>query len=180
MGVEKALKIQGFMSNLELNWLADRAREAEVIVEFGSYLGRSTRALGDNTKGVVYAVDTWSTTYPDKDGKPTGIVSDNSKQTFCDNLKDLVQQYKVIPVQMLSQDFDLPTPEEKADLVFIDGDHRYEAVVEDIKVALRILKSGGILSGHDYNHSDWPGVQRAVIHMIPKYEVVESIWWTRV
>ncbi len=177
--IENATRIKGWMSNAELQWLADRARDAEVIVEFGSYLGRSTRALGDNAKGVVYAVDTWSTAYPDKDGKPTGIVNDNSKQAFCDNLRDLIQKYKVIPVQMLSQDFEL-TDDSQADLVFIDADHRYEAVIEDIKVAMRLLKPGGIMAGHDYNHSDWPGVQRAVMHMIPRYELHDSIWWTEV
>jgi SAM-dependent methyltransferase len=177
--IDNALKIKGFMSAHELRWLADRAREAEVIVEFGSYLGRSTRALGDNAKGVVWAVDTWSPIYPDKNGNPTGIVSDNSYTTFCENLEDLIQAYKVMPVQMPSQSFELPF-NSLADFVFIDGDHRYEAVVEDIKTAMRLLKPGGIMAGHDYNHSDWPGVQRAVIHMVPKYEVYHSIWWTEV
>jgi len=36
------------------------------------------------------------------------------------------------------------------DFVYIDGQHHYEAVKEDIEVWLPKLKPGGILCGHDY------------------------------
>ena len=36
------------------------------------------------------------------------------------------------------------------DLVFIDGDHSYDAVTEDIKAWLPKVRNGGILCGHDY------------------------------
>jgi hypothetical protein len=36
------------------------------------------------------------------------------------------------------------------DVVYIDGDHRYEAVVQDIKKWLPKVKPGGYLAGHDY------------------------------
>merc|ERR1711924_247319 len=47
------------------------------------------------------------------------------------------------------------------DLVFIDGDHRYEAVLKDLHAWWPTLKEDGILAGHDYtvNH---PGVAQAV------------------
>jgi len=52
------------------------------------------------------------------------------------------------------------------DFVFIDADHRYEAVRDDIRAWWPKLRSGGALCGHDYAiHRDgdgiW-GVQRAV------------------
>merc|ERR1712046_91775 len=37
------------------------------------------------------------------------------------------------------------------DLVYIDGDHSYEAVREDIKAWLPKIRRGGIISGHDYH-----------------------------
>ena len=45
-----------------------------------------------------------------------------------------------------SRDF----PDGHFDLVYIDGNHSYAAVVEDIKAWRPKVKPGGILAGHDY------------------------------
>ena len=37
------------------------------------------------------------------------------------------------------------------DLIYIDGDHSYEAVSSDINTAINYLNINGILAGHDYN-----------------------------
>lgn len=47
------------------------------------------------------------------------------------------------------------------DMVFIDGDHTYEAVKNDIANYVGVLKPGGILSGHDL--TVFPGVDNAVL-----------------
>lgn len=47
------------------------------------------------------------------------------------------------------------------DFVFIDGDHRYEAVAADIAAWRTKVRRGGMLCGHDYCER-WPGVVRAV------------------
>ena len=52
--------------------------------------------------------------------------------------------------------------EGELDFVFIDADHRYEGVKNDISIWEPIIKSGGIISGHDYDQPDWPGVRQAV------------------
>jgi hypothetical protein len=41
-------------------------------------------------------------------------------------------------------------PENSVDLVYLDGNHGEQAVMDDIRNALRIIKPGGCLSGHDY------------------------------
>lgn len=50
------------------------------------------------------------------------------------------------------------------DFVFIDADHGYEAVKDDIRAWYPKLKEGGLLSGHDFDHPDYPffGVKQAV------------------
>lgn len=50
------------------------------------------------------------------------------------------------------------------DFVFIDADHSYEGCAADIAAWLPKLKPAGILSGHDYENTDFPkfGVTRAV------------------
>lgn len=47
------------------------------------------------------------------------------------------------------------------DFVFIDADHRYESVNEDIAHWAPKVRKGGWVGGHDYNEK-WPGVVRAV------------------
>ena len=53
------------------------------------------------------------------------------------------------------------------DLVFIDGDHSYDAVIADIKAWIPKVRNGGILCGHDYvatsrRKIDWHDVIHAV------------------
>ena len=50
---------------------------------------------------------------------------------------------------------------EQVDLVYIDGNHAYEYVQEDIANYHDRISPGGILAGHDYTWS-WQGVIRAV------------------
>src|SRR5947199_8512111 len=85
--ISKALSIQGWMSEPELNWLAETAQTAKVIVEVGSHVGRSTRALADNTQGTLIAVDDW---YGPRDTiiKHSERVSGTILKQFVQNLED--------------------------------------------------------------------------------------------
>ena len=48
------------------------------------------------------------------------------------------------------------------DFVFIDGDHRFDAVMMDISLWAPKVRKGGIVSGHDYYHFYQSGVVDAV------------------
>jgi hypothetical protein len=41
---------------------------------------------------------------------------------------------------------------ESLDFVYIDGNHRYEYVKDDIQEWSKIVKKGGVVSGHDYKY----------------------------
>jgi hypothetical protein len=43
---------------------------------------------------------------------------------------------------------------QKLDWVYIDGNHSYEAVLEDLNFYFNYLKDGGFLCGDDYNWTD--------------------------
>jgi predicted O-methyltransferase YrrM len=47
------------------------------------------------------------------------------------------------------------------DLVFIDGDHGYPSVMLDLVVLAPMVKSGGLLTMHDYGRDSLPGVWNA-------------------
>lgn len=59
------------------------------------------------------------------------------------------------------------------DAVFIDADHRKEAVVADIRAWLPKVKPGGIICGHDV---DEIGVAQAVAEELPGAAVIERCW----
>lgn len=174
--ITKAQVIEGWMSDTELNWLANAAKNAKVIIEFGCYLGRSTRALADNCPGVVYAVDPWNGVYHNNDNTIAKWLNTNVFDVFCYNLDDHIKSGKVIPIKDFSWAFHEPV---KADLIFIDGDHRYEEVKIDITIATRFINPDGIIAGHDYSHGTWPGVKQAVDEMLGNVSHCDSIWWTR-
>lgn len=65
------------------------------------------------------------------------------------------------------------------DLVFIDAAHDYENVKLDIRRWWPLVRPGGMLAGHDFNHK-WPGVERAVAECFDLMRVgvgPDSVWF---
>lgn len=71
-------------------------------------------------------------------------------------------------------------PDEALDFVFIDADHRYEFVRDDIREWTKKVKPGGIVSGHDYfeGSSEDGGVIQAVDEYVKEhnYELKLTEW----
>lgn len=64
------------------------------------------------------------------------------------------------------------------DIVFIDAGHDYESCKQDIELWWPLVREGGYLTGHDYQHK-FPGVMRAVAEKFPLLEVTlfpDSVW----
>lgn len=66
-----------------------------------------------------------------------------------------------------------------ADCVFIDAAHDYANVKLDIARWWPLIRDGGMLVGHDFNHK-WPGVERAVAESFNLMDVgvaPDSVWF---
>lgn len=77
-----------------------------------------------------------------------------------------------------SKDILAQFPDEYFDWVYVDGDHRYEAVLLDLELAYRKLKSNALVAGDDYaNVNAWwkDGVPKAVDEVIRRglYKPIE-------
>jgi hypothetical protein len=68
---------------------------------------------------------------------------------------------------MTTQAASAQVPDASLDFVFIDADHSYSAVLDDIQHWRSKVRSGGWLGGHDYN-VHFPGVMKAVQHQFGK------------
>lgn len=176
VNIEKALAIPGWMSERELTWLATQARRCDTIIEVGSYYGRSTRALADNTYGVVICIDPWAGEMLLETGEPIPFVNTYVMPEFLYNLKDHIHADRVLPRRMFFSDFEYSG---LVDMVFLDDDHRYNKVSKHIDKALSMVRIGGIISGHDYGHPTWPGVKQAVDERFPNAQIEDMIWWIR-
>ena len=69
----------------------------------------------------------------------------------------------------------------KFDLIFIDANHEYDWVKNEIELAWQLVKKGGALTGHDYNPEGFPGVCRAVEEFAKKknlpFKVLDGYVW---
>ena len=81
-------------------------------------------------------------------------------------------------IEQLSQD-GIKMVFEKADFVYIDGNHEYEYIKKDLKLCWKILNKGGIISGHDIQYDD---ISKAVLEFANKEKVDVHFgdrrdWW---
>lgn len=177
--ISKALTIEGWMLPEELTWLAEMASAARLpIVEIGSWMGRSTRALADNSRVQVYAVDTWrgdAATQKYLEDKPDDWLFTE----FRKNIRDRIQAGDVVPMRQSSRMAAMffENTGFKADMVFIDGAHDYESVKADIFNWRPFVSPTGILCGHDWGNE---GVHQALAELLPNAmrvtQPIGSIW----
>lgn len=173
MNLKHALETEGFMELPELEYLAYAASRSSRILEIGSWKGRSAIAMAENTKGLVYCVDTWSGHLE---------ASENfSAECFMAFLKNTKGFLNIVPIPLESSHAAaiLSRFRQHLDMIFIDGRHDYEGVAADIQAWTPLLAPRGILAGHDYGHPDWPDVVTAVDKLVPKFRrVPETNIWT--
>jgi len=77
------------------------------------------------------------------------------------------------------EDPELKDPWASIDLLFVDADHTFTAVLEDLKWSPRV-RLGGVVAGHDFGVDNF-GVQLAVLLRLPRGRVLhlshDCVWW---
>lgn len=155
--------IPGWMPEVDLKTLellARRVPENGLIVEIGSYLGRSswTLAKSCHPSVKVVCIDIWSDEWKPRDHPSS---EEYSMDTFLKNVEDCPN---IEAIRSGSTDVDWPE-NRKADLVFIDADHTSPQVDLDIEFWAKRVKSTGTLAGHDFDVNAWPDVCHAVMNI---------------
>lgn len=144
------------------------------IVEVGSWEGRSTAALANAVPGrLVHCVDTWH----GSPGEPSEALAAERDvfATWVANMAELTAG-NVQPFRMGWRDYHAAWPTEPIALAFIDAEHSYNEVRDNIMAFLPLIAAGGILCGDDQHH---PPVRQALFDTLPATEVYlkASMWW---
>ena len=122
-------------------------------VEIGVFKGEFSKQILNNWGGTLYMVDVWrplSDEYEDSSNHKDHV---DAYQETMENIKGL--EDRGIMVRATSKDAAKMFQDNSLDFIFIDANHAYDFVVEDINLWFPKLKKGGVFSGHDYINMDW-------------------------
>jgi hypothetical protein len=140
----------------EYRRLVEDLPNGSTMGELGCYKGRSLCSVADiikRKKLKVMVVDIFT-------GTENEIKETNYRHEFEENIKRFGIYDQVMIHEGTTNDVVKKIGPQTFDLLFIDADHSYDAVVTDIVNWVQRMKPGGTISGHDYgNH---PGVSKAV------------------
>jgi predicted O-methyltransferase YrrM len=163
-----------YTTNKEQTWMRDQVgteglmdlikelgdNSNKTMIEIGSFVGESTVLFAQSFKEVI-AIDPFLEGYDDQD--PTSHLFDfkNVYQTYLErtgdhkNIKTIVSTSTEVLDQLKGLKFDF---------VYIDGLHTYDGVKTDIVNFLPLVKTGGVIGGHDYTDQipHLVGVKQAV------------------
>lgn len=174
--------ISGFFNFSEFyDFIASNFENGATFIEVGAWFGKSVIYLAQRVKSLnkiikIYAVDTWEGT------KNESMLMDIVKQfggniygEFINNIKDCNVDDLITPIIkdscLAAENFS----DNSVDFIFLDADHSYEAAKSDILTWYPKVKSGGIISGHDYGF--WSGVNKAVDELIPNVKTFQGTVW---
>ena len=145
---------------------------AGLMIEIGAWEGRSTIALANAIHPRrLHSVDTWE----GSPGEPSeNLASERDvHSTWVENIKAQTRR-NVVEHRMDWRDY-LATVDEPIAFCFIDAEHSYREVFDNLEAILPFLAEDGIVCGDDNHH---PPVQQAVAELIDPTEVVmdAAVW----
>jgi hypothetical protein len=180
-----------FDDTIMADFLINEAPPNSLIVEIGSWRGKSTSYLGveaiNSGKNIqIDAVDLWFTpntgynasenyeeAFPEKN-----IYAPDEHSMYIQFIKNMSDLRNVRPIRLCSWEAAEIYNNYSIFAVYIDGDHRYESVKKDIEAWYNKVMIGGIVSGHDiFNNADVP---KAVTECFGnEYKTLNTSWYIR-
>lgn len=146
------------------------------IAEIGVYKGEYTEVLA-KAGLTVFGIDPWdeAVEYPYYNGKsnPQAVEDENYKIT-----KDRVSKYSnVYLIKRTSMDALELFEDESLDAVYIDGNHSFKYVAEDIASWTKKVKKGGFVCGHDYFYGNKANFHvKYVVDAFVEAHGIKNLW----
>ena len=159
--------------------MIDRFPDGSRFLEIGAYMGQSTCFMAQeikrkNRRICFDCIDH----FKGNEDHQNQLAGRNLYHLFLDNMKragtlDTVHVYPMDANVAANLIYD----DESLDFVFIDADHSYECVKNDIARWMPKVKKGGVISGDDYVRQH-PGVIQAVNETFQNnFELLGRNWY---
>lgn len=141
----------------------ERLGRIEKAVEIGVRGGNNALAILNEKVNKLYLVDPYEP-YKDEEEWLDQIKQDKYKKEMLEKIEPF--KSKVETIFLSSKGASSFFKEKELDYVYIDANHSYENVKEDIELWYPKVKLGGTLAGHDFNEVIFPGVFKAVTDFV--------------
>lgn len=129
--------------------------EAKEVVEVGVFKGEFSKKILENWSGNLWMIDPWRP-FEEKEGYIDASNHKIHKTAYSESIKNIKGfENRAFMLRGLSSDMVNRFENRSLDMVYIDGNHAYDWVKEDIELWWPKVKPGGILAGHDYLDMDW-------------------------
>lgn len=147
----------------------------KVGVEVGVFLGAFTEILAKSGLE-IYGVDPWLV-YPDY---PYAKEKDSQEKEDA-NYKMARERLALYPncktIRKTSMEAVLDFKDESIDFVYIDGNHSFRYVAEDICEWIKKVKMGGFICGHDYIYANPKNFHvRYVVDCYVESHGIKDLW----
>lgn len=143
-------------------------------VEIGVFRGENAKSILDNLNiKKLYLIDS----YEDYEDYNNDIWSKRIEEIEEKAHKRLKYYNNIIWLKGFSNKM-IKEIKERIDFIYIDGNHNYPYVIDDIRKSWEILKNKGILAGHDF---ELEGVNKAIIEFTKEKDLNLNFgkedWW---
>jgi hypothetical protein len=131
-----------------------------IAIEIGAYSGEGTSILSNYFERVV-AIDPWENGYDKNDLASEQLSMDLIFKSFLERTNK-IKNIKYIPTT--SAKAIKHFSDNTIDFLYIDGDHQYEFVKNDLILWKNKVKKNGIIAGHDFSFNS---VKTAIFEEFP-------------
>lgn len=140
-----------------------------VGVEIGTYAGENAlNILQSLDVKKLYLIDSYDYTR----NVAGSMMAKEQVEKVKETAKDRLKSFNAVEWIYKKSEDAINDIKEQVDFVYVDGDHRYEAVKKDIELYYPKLKDNGLMSFHDF---DAPDENNGVIQAVEEYFKTNNI-----
>lgn len=141
------------------------------IAEIGVFLGHFAQTLLTTLPEELVLIDPWAGKVQSGNADGNNVVVADLDAVYYKLLEHFSRWPQVKPIRGFSGPVLSQYPDRYFDMIYIDGDHSLEGCTKDLDIALRKVKPGGWICGHDYDMNE---LKAKNVYCFGVHEAVET------